>query len=139
MTDFLQRFDKGARLRLNGDWVTVESSIMHKGRPHIKLEGVNDMTAAEKLQWQYLEAPAMRPELEDDEFYTADLIGMKVVTTEGEELGVVDNVVEYPAHEVIEVGEIMIPAVKEFIKDVDLEKEVITVQLIEGMRPGEES
>ena len=138
LTDFNERFRKGSRLRLKGDWVTVEGMREHKGRPLLKLSGIADATAAEALQWEYLEAHALEaPELEEDEYMVDDLIGLKVFTMEGEELGEVDNVLDYPAHEILEVGEILIPLVKEFVKEVDLEKDLIRVQLIPGMRPGE--
>jgi 16S rRNA processing protein RimM len=139
LTSFWDRFQKGARLRLKGDWVTVEGYREHKNRPLLRLSGVNDATAAEALQWEYLEAIlADPPELEEDEFLTEDLIGLRVVTTDGQELGEVDDVLGTPAHDILQIGEILIPVVKEFVKDIDLEEEVITVQLIPGMLPGEE-
>lgn len=139
LTDFWERFQKGARLRLRGDWVTVESYREHKNRPLLKLSGVNDATGAEALQWEYLEAILTDgPELDEDEYMTDDLIGLRVVSTDGRELGVVDEVLSLPAHDVLQIGEILIPAVKEFVKDIDLDAEVITVQLIPGLLPGEE-
>lgn len=139
LTDFWERFKKGSRLRLKGDWVTVEGYREHKNRPLLKLSGVNDATAAEALQWEYLEAILTDgPDLDDDEYLTDDLIGLKVVTTDGRELGEVDEVLAMPAHDVLQIGEILIPVVKEFIKEIDLDEEVITVQLIPGLLPGEE-
>ena len=138
MTDFLDRFQKGSRLRLNGDWVTVESVRMHKGRPLVKLSGIDDATAAEKLQWAYLEGEQQELELDDDEYLADDLVGMQVVSVSGELIGVVDEVLAYPAQDILKVGEIMIPMVQQFIKEIDLEEEKITVELLPGMRPGEE-
>lgn len=139
LTDFDERFTKGARLRLKGDWVTIEAVRYHKNRPLLKLTGVNDATAAEALQWQYLEAPALAEEdLEEDEYLVEDLLGMEVRLASGEVLGEVDEVLDYPAHDVLKVGEILIPLVKEFVKDIDLDEEIVTVELIPGMRPGEE-
>jgi len=138
LTDFWERFQKGSRLRLKGQWVTVESYREHKNRPMIRVTGVPDLTAAEKLQWEYLEAIiADAPELDDDEYLTEDLIGLKVVTTDGRELGEVDDVIENPAHDILQIGDILIPVVKEFIKEIDLDKEVITVELIPGLLPEE--
>jgi 16S rRNA processing protein RimM len=135
LTDFLERLHKGARLRLKDDWVTVESFRMHKHRPLLKLSGIDDPETAQALQWQVLESTSEEePELGEDEFLTDDLIGMKVVTVEGEELGEVDDVLPMPAHDVLQVGEILIPAVKEFVKMIDFDAETITVQLIPGMR-----
>ena len=134
LTDFLERLHKGARLRLNEEWVTVESFRIHKGRPLLKLSGINDADAAQSHQWQELfSATQAKPELEEDEYMTEDLIGMKVVTTEGRELGEVDDVLDMPAHDVLQIGELLIPAVKEFVTDIDLDAEVITVKLIPGM------
>ena len=134
MTDFLERFSKGSRLRLKGEWVEVEDFRIHKKRPLLKLSGVTTATAAEALQWEYLEIPAEeKPELEEDEFLSEDLIGLEVVTVEGQELGVVDDVIPMPAHDVIQVGELLIPAVREFVKDIDFDANKMTVQLIPGM------
>jgi 16S rRNA processing protein RimM len=138
LTDFLDRFQKGTRLRLNGDWVTVESVRMHKGRPLVKLSGIDDATAAEKLQWTYLEGEEQELELDEDEYLADDLVGLKVFSTTGELIGEVDAVLAYPAQDILKVGDIMIPMVQQFIKEIDLEKEKITVELLPGMRPGEE-
>ena len=137
MTVFLERFEPGARLLLQGEWVEVESMTVHKGRPLLKLKGIGDVTAAEKLQWEYLSAIG-GPELDEDEFLTEELIGLAVFTEEGENLGEVEDVLPYPAHDVLVVGDIMIPIVKQFVKEIDPESGRITVCLIPGMRPGEE-
>jgi 16S rRNA processing protein RimM len=134
LTDFLERMHKGSRLRLKDEWVTVESFRLHKDRPLLKVSGIDDVTAAQALQWEELfSANTERPALEEDEFLTEDLIGLQVVTVEGTELGEVDDVLPLPAHDVLQIGELMIPAVKEFVKDVDLEAGKITVKLIPGM------
>ncbi|HVT13023.1 MAG TPA: ribosome maturation factor RimM [Fimbriimonadaceae bacterium] len=135
LTDFVERLDAGRRLRLKGDWVTVEGARVQGNRLLLRLSGVEDIDQAKALQWEYLEAPAEeRPELEEDEYVTADLIGLEVVTTDGERLGKVDDVLLMPAHDVIVAAGIMIPAVKQFVKSVDLKEKRITVELIEGMR-----
>lgn len=110
---------------------------IHKGRPLIKISGIEDLTAAEKLQWEYLEAVG-RPELDEDEYLAEDLIGLKVVTDTGQELGEVEDVLPYPAQDVLQVGEILIPLIKQFVKKIDPDNGTITVHLIPGMLPGEE-
>jgi len=137
LTQFLDRLEVGRRLKLGDEWVTVEHFAMHKGRPLLKLSGVDTMSQAQALQWKYLEGPDERPTLEEDEFLTQDLVGLEVFTVDGEQLGVVDDVMAMPAHDVLQVGEILIPAVKEFVTEIDLDKGRVTVQLIPGMRPGE--
>ncbi|RYG45721.1 16S rRNA processing protein RimM [bacterium] len=139
LTDFWERFDKGCTLILQGKEYEVEASQVHKGRPLIKLRGIDTIDQAEKLQWEYLESDEARPDLEEDEFLTDDLIGLTVFDQNGLQLGKVDDILSTPAHDILVIGEIMVPAIKEFVDDVDLEAETIKVRLIPGMRPGEAS
>lgn len=137
LTDFAaERFRKGSRLRLNGDWVEIESVSLHKGRPLLKLKGVDTIDAAEALQFKFLEA-ADRPKMAKDEFLVTDLLGLEVRSTGGEQLGIVDEVLQNPAHEILVVDEIMIPFVEQFVKGIDWRTRIVTVELIPGMRPGE--
>ena len=134
LTDFWERFEKGNVLRIKGEMVEIEEFTVHKKRPLLRLAGVKSATVADALQWEYLEAvDAEKPELEEDEFLTEDLVGLKVVTTDGQALGVIDEIMPMPAHDVIKIGELLIPAVKEFVKDIDFDTETMTVQLIPGM------
>ena len=76
-------------------------------------------------------------ELEEDEYYIADLIGMDVITDEGEEGKLVD-VIETGANEVYVVefdkyGEVLIPAIHDCILDVDIEAMSMKVHLLEGL------
>jgi len=137
ISNFPARFDKGNTLFIDGKPIKIEESQFHKGRPLLKLAGIATMSQAEALQWKVLEAEG-EPEMEDDEFLLEDLIGLKVVTVEGEELGVVNDIEDYPAHEVVLVGEIRIPLIDHFVTDIDLDAGVMTVKLIYGMKPGEE-
>lgn len=137
LTDFTARFAKGERLQLQGVWRKIEASREHKGRPLIKLEGIDDIHAAEKLQWEYLDAEGPPPAA-DDEFLIEDLIGLAVYDADGSLLGEVDEVLTLPAHEVLQVGETMIPFIEEFVEEVDFDAERISVRLIPGMLPGSE-
>jgi 16S rRNA processing protein RimM len=139
LTDFYERLAKGARLRLDGEWCEVTSSMHHKNHVVLTLDGITDRSAADSLKWKYLEAPKEdRPDLEEDEYLTEDLIGLQVVDQDGSALGTVDDVLAAPAHDILVVGEVMIPAVQQFIKKIDFDAEVISVELIPGMRPGED-
>ncbi len=139
LTDFVERLEKGHRLFLKGEWIEVEECSWHKNKPLLRLYGINHIAKAELYKWEYLEALAdERPELDEDEFITEDLMGLRVVTSGGEELGIVDEVLPYPAHDTLRVSEILIPMVKQFVKSVDLKDKKIVVELIDGMRPGED-
>ena len=77
-------------------------------------------------------------ELAEDEIFIHDLVGLEVVTEEGEMLGTVANYMEMPAQDVFVVtrpnnDEAMIPAVEDFIVDIDLEGGQLVVHLVEGL------
>ena len=137
-TDFpAERFVRGARFRMeNGEFIEIETVSMHKGRPLVKFRGVDTIETAEALQFKYLEA-ADRPKMGKGEFLVKDLIGLTVQTVEGEALGSINEILPNPAHEILVVGEIMIPLVDHFVTNIDLAKKTVTVRLIPGMRPEE--
>ncbi|HJP82766.1 MAG TPA: ribosome maturation factor RimM [Fimbriimonadaceae bacterium] len=138
LTDFPERLGKGQRLRLQNRWVTVKDSQPMKNRLLVKLEGINSIEEAKALQWEVLSAADSDPELAENEFLVEDLIGLKVVTQEGMELGKVDEVLPYPAQDLLKIGELLIPFAFEFVVQIDWDKEEITVKLLPGMLPGEE-
>ena len=77
-------------------------------------------------------------ELAEDEVFIHDLVGLDVVTEEGESLGTVANYMEMPAQDVFVVrrpdhGEAMIPAVEDFIVEVDIDGGKLVVRLVEGL------
>lgn len=140
LTDFVERFDVGRRVWLDGKPTEVIGQHWHGEQLLLNLSAIANRNDAEASQWCFIEAVAEeQPDLDEDEFLTSDLIGMAVVTDSGEALGYVDDVLALPAQDVLVVGELMIPAVKEYVLEVDLETRQIQVHLIPGMRPGEEA
>jgi 16S rRNA processing protein RimM len=77
-------------------------------------------------------------ELAEDEVFIHDLVGLEVVTEEGDALGTVANYMEMPAQDVFVVrrpdgGEAMIPAVEEFIIEIDLDGGRLVVRPMNGL------
>lgn len=133
-TGFLERFAKGAVLYIDHRPYTVLSQFKHKSQVRVQLEGIDTIEQGELLIGHAVEVPSdVRPEMEEDEFYVGDLIGMDVVTTEGQQLGSVTKVLTYPAQDLLQVDKLLIPAIEEFVKEIDLEKRLITVKLLPGM------
>mgnify|MGYP000133330403 FL=1 len=98
------------------------------------------MTTAEKLKGATVKIP---PEdalpLEEGEYYIRDLYDMNVVTDEGENLGIIKDILFTGANDVYVVKpekgkDILIPAIKECILDVDVENKKMTVKLLKGLR-----
>ena len=77
--------------------------------------------------------------LGENEYFIADLIGLRTVTEEGETLGSLIDVLQTGANDVYviqteEKEEILVPAIKECVKNVDLETGTITLHLLDGLR-----
>jgi len=77
--------------------------------------------------------------LEKDEYFIADLIDISVKTDENEDLGILTDVLETGANDVYVVTtkenkEILIPAIKDCILEVDIEERTMLVHLLEGLR-----
>jgi len=70
---------------------------------------------------------SMRPPLREGEFYADQILGMKVQTESGRELGKVEEILETPAHDIYCTPQVMIPAVPEYVVKRDFENKVIIV------------
>lgn len=104
----------------------------------VKFKGIDDINEIEKYKGsRLLVQRGEAVKLEADEYYIADLIGMEVTTDEGEK-GILKDVIETGANEVYAVefetwGEVLIPAIRQCILDVDVEKNSMKVHLLEGL------
>ncbi len=105
----------------------------------LKLKGYNDINEVEALKGAELYIPREEgAELEDGEYYIADIIGMEVLTDDGVRLGTVKDVMETGANDVYVVEreggkELLLPAIKQCILDTDIDKNVMTVHLMDGL------
>lgn len=110
-------------------------------RVWLKLAGVDSIEAAEALRGTQLVIPqAWARPLEDDEYYHHQLLGLEVVTTDGESLGKITEIWQPGANDVYETPLALIPAVKEFIREIDLDHGRMVVEARPGLRksdPGE--
>lgn len=126
------------RVRIGGREYKVESCRIQKTCNLVKLEGVDTMEDAQALRGKTVEI--YREDVSDDVIFAAELIGMQVFC-DGEELGKITEVLDYPGNSVYVVKghyEYMIPAVKQFILSTDMEANVMQVKIIEGMRSDED-
>lgn len=118
----------------------IEGVRFHKQFVLLKLKGIDDMTAAEKLKGTVAKITEdMAVPCGEDEYYIKDLYDMEVITREGESLGIITDVIFTGANDVYEVkdekgNEILIPAIKDCILNVDVENKKMTVNLLEGLR-----
>ncbi|MBX3063600.1 MAG: 16S rRNA processing protein RimM [Anaerolineae bacterium] len=110
----------------------------------IHLKGIDDRDAAEPLRDMYVfVAIEDAVPLEENEYYLFQLVGLQVQTTEGEALGKLTDVMETGANDVFIVkgeayGEVLIPVIDGVIQNVDLEAQIVTVALPDGLLSPEE-
>jgi 16S rRNA processing protein RimM len=102
----------------------------------VRLREVTGVDEAESLRGAQLAVTAdERPELPEGQFYVDDLTGLSVATTTGEDLGKVEEVLEYPANAVCVVRgagrETLVPVLKSVIREVDLATRRMVVELPE--------
>ena len=126
------------RCRIDGKEYAIESCRVQKTCDLVKLGGIDTMEAAQAMREKVLEL--YREDIDDEVIFADELIGVQVLC-DGEVLGKIVDVLDYPGNSVYVVkGEYsyMIPAVRQFILSTDLEANVMQVKIIEGMRSDED-
>ena len=121
------------RIRIDGRDYEMENCRIQKTCNLVKIKGIDTVEDAQRLRGKTVEV--YREDAPEGLIFVAELIGMGVFC-EGEQIGVIDDVLDYPGNKVYGVkGEhtYMIPAVKEFILRTDMEAGVMEVKLLEGM------
>ena len=122
---------------------TADRTVKHVRRAGasyiIEFEGLTTPEEAGTLRGALLQVPRVMA-AECGDWYECDLIGMTVVDEAGHELGRLETIWDLPAHPVFVVKEddreVLIPAVKEFVRAVDVAQGRITVRMIEGLVEG---
>ncbi len=118
--------------------MTVKSVSKGSGGLRVGFKEINDRTSAENIAGKYIGIPQEDlPELSKDEYYVFDLIGCKVNDHDGSELGIVDEVINNPGNDLLQVSrnkkQYLIPVNREIVKNIDLKNRSITVENIEGL------
>lgn len=142
-TDDVGRFKKLKKVVLDTGREQLELEIagvkFFKNQVILKFKGIDNINDIEKYKGKDLLVHREEAvKLEENENYVADLIGLSVVTEEGQTLGVLTEVMETGANDVYVVEtedgrELLLPAIRECILDVDLEEEVMTIHVMSGL------
>lgn len=143
-TDDAQRFKKLKKVTLDNGKERRELEItsvkFFKNLVILKFKGIDDINEVEKYKKATLFVTREDAvPLGENEYFIADLIGLKVVSDEGEELGTLDDVLQTGANDVYVVKndkgeEILVPAIKDCVKNVDIEGGEILLHLLPGLR-----
>lgn len=116
----------------------VQSVRFFKQFAIVKFKGIDNINDIEKYKGKGIFVPREDAvPLDEDEYYIADLIGMEVFTEDGH-FGVVKDVIETGANEVYiiesdEHGEVLIPAIRQCVLDVNVEEKRMKIRLMDGL------
>ena len=105
----------------------------------LKFKGLDNINDIEKYRQNSLYVTRKNAvRLQRDEYFIADLIGLKVQDEDGTELGTVKDVIETGANDVyivdrVDGEEVLLPAIHDCVLDVDVEKNTMTVHLMKGL------
>lgn len=140
LTDDAERFEELEYVYTEKDNVSrkIEDVWYRKGIVYIMLENINDMNTAESFKDTFISIlEDQLRELPEDSYYVFDLEGMEVYSTEGEYLGKINVVYQTGANDVYEIvnknKSFLIPAVKDVVKEVNIENKKMVINVIEGL------
>jgi 16S rRNA processing protein RimM len=133
-------FAVGHRILVAGRDYTIERSQRMAPFVRLKLNGMDTREEAQILRGAYLEAAETDlVALPEGQYYRFQLIGLNVRSLDGSNLGSIVEVLSTPENDVYVVngpdGELLIPAVEDVIRDINLAEGAITIEIIPGLLP----
>lgn len=142
-TDDVERFEQLKEILLDTgkEMITLEIKGVKyfKNMAILKFKGIDNINDIEKYKGKdlYVTRENAVP-LEEDEFYLSDVLDAKVVTDEGDDFGVIKDILETKANDVFVVEtkdqkEVLLPVIKDCILDIDLDEQVVTVHIMPGL------
>lgn len=142
-TDDVNRFRKLKEVILETEkerlTLTVEGVKFFKQYAILKFKEYDSINDVEKYKGAKLLVPREKAvKLQKDEYFVADLIGMQVVTEDEEPFGKIKNVLGTGANDVYVVEtaegkEVLLPAIRECVLQIDMDKGVIMVHIMDGL------
>jgi len=128
------RFAIGAVLQTeNHGELTVVSARVHNGILLLGFEGIEDRNAIEAFRNEllYTDVDINAPGVDEDDYHVLQLVGCKAFLVDGDEFGVVSDVLNLPGQDVLSIktatGEVLIPFVRQLVPVVDIKKKMMTV------------
>ena len=142
-TDDVKRFKKLKNVILDTGkehlTLEVEGVKFFKQFVILKFKGIDNINDIEKYKGKDLLVDrANAVKLRKDEYFVVDLIGLEVFTEDGEKFGVMKDVLETGANDVYIIdslnhGEVLIPAIKQCVLDIDIEANKMVIHLMKGL------
>ncbi len=138
-TDDLDKFAAYDFLYIEEEKTHIESARVHKQMVLVKFKGINTMNDAENLVNKLIYMPREAVDDGSEGHFIVDLIGCHIYLKTGEDIGVLEDVLQKTAQDLYVIkrhdnGRVFyLPVVNEFVKHIDIENRRIEVELIEGL------
>lgn len=137
---YRERYEELERIIVDDKEIEIEKVRYQQQMVILKLSGIDDRNAAEAMKGKdvFITEEDLL-ELPEDTFYIRDLIGLSVIDAENDQMiGKIKDVLQPSSQDIYVValekgGEVMIPVVSEFVKEVSIDERYVKVHLIEGM------
>ena len=140
LTDFPEQFSRLPEVHVGDNLrpYRVESAKPEGSTVVLKLVGVDTAAVGKSLRNQEVQIPIDRAtRLPVDQYYWHQILGLRVRSDEGRELGLVTDVLRTGSNDVYVVGtgsnEILIPAIEDVVRSIDVDHGLMTVHLIPGL------
>lgn len=151
-TDFPERFERleevflsppGAAPKAERErYGLVSARIQNLKQVVLRFEGITKVEQADTLRGYSVAVPVAEVvPLPEGEYYIFQIVGLEVYSTEGQYIGRLVNVETLPANDIyivrgpLSAKDVLIPAIKDVVKEIDLEAGRITIELMEGLLP----
>lgn len=146
ISEMIHSLEPSTQLYLGREKVPAHVQYLrsHQDRYLLAIEGCQDREEAERWRGQELYlATGETARLPEGTYFHWQILGLEAVSEHGETLGEIVKILETGANDVYVVetpegGEILLPAIESVILEVDLERGVVVVHLLPGLRPGGE-
>ncbi len=125
-------------VQVRGVSLHVQRVRVERGSVVVKLRGVDSREEAGALRGAALEVPeSSLPELPPDTYYHFQIVGLRVVTPQGEDLGEVADILSTGSNDVYVVknatAEFLVPAIEDVVRGIDLRSGVVTIEPMPGL------
>ncbi|MFM8369568.1 MAG: ribosome maturation factor RimM [Chloroflexota bacterium] len=140
-TDFPDRIKSGRKVYIGEKYesFTIGSARVHANGLLIKLRGFDSPETAGRFrnQWVYVKSSEV-PALPEGQHYKHEMIGLTVMTDDGNKLGILNEVLETGANDVYVVikengKEVLLPAIPDVVIELNMDDKIMTVHIIDGL------
>lgn len=143
ITDFPERLKPGVEVFMGEDLqpLHIQSTRWHKQLLLILFNEYHDPESAGECRNQLVYVPTVdRPALPEGEYYQHQLIGLRVISSDGDDLGSIEKILDTGANDVLilrspQGSEILLPMIESVIGEIDLEQGEMRVNLLPGLVP----